>query len=65
MPTNPSTQTDARFVVRDATGRGWEWLPDWCVVDTVKQVRVAAYNSENEARKDAAERNEEVVPDAI
>lgn len=40
-----------RFEVRDATGLGWDWLPDWCVVDTEKKVRVAAYDDEAAARK--------------
>lgn len=47
-----------RFQVRDAKGAGYDWLPDWCVVDTVEQVRVAAYDDEGEARRDCAERNE-------
>ncbi len=54
-----ATETNARFEARDATGPGWEWLPYWCVVDTIRQVRVAAYSSEKEARRDAARRNAE------
>jgi hypothetical protein len=50
-----------RYVVRDASGPGWEWLPDWCVVDTERQVRVAAYDEEGLAREDCAERNEEAT----
>lgn len=46
-----------RFQVRDATGFGWDWLPDWCVVDTERQVRVAAYERHGEAAADCAERN--------
>lgn len=46
-----------RFEVRDATGPNWDWLPDWVVVDTEKQVRVAAYNNKDQASADAAERN--------
>lgn len=53
------TETRKRFEVRDASGPGWDWLPDWCVVDTEKQIRVAAYNDEETARADCAERNEE------
>lgn len=44
-----------RFVVRDATDL--DWLPDWCVVDTELQVRIAAYSDEAAAYIDAAERN--------
>jgi hypothetical protein len=46
-----------RFVVRDATSPCWEWLPDWLVIDTEKEVRVAAYDDEQSALADAAERN--------
>lgn len=46
-----------RFQVRGATGPNWDWLPDWVVVDTEKEVRVAAYGDEGAARKDCAERN--------
>lgn len=53
-----------RYVVRDASGPGWEWLPDWCVVDTARQVRVAAYDAESSAYQDAAQRNQEEVADA-
>jgi hypothetical protein len=45
-----------RFVVR-ASGPGYDWLPAWCVVDTVKQVRASAYDSEEDARAHAAELN--------
>jgi len=48
-----------RFVVREATGPAWNWLPDWLVIDTEKEVRAAAYNDEAAAIADAAERNEE------
>lgn len=44
----PEETVKERFQVRDATG--WDWLPDWCVVDTEKQVRVAAYDDEAAAR---------------
>lgn len=50
-----------RFEVRDATGPGWDWLPDWCVVDTEKQTRVAAYDDEAAARADCDERNREAL----
>lgn len=46
-----------RFVVRGATGPAWDWLPDWLVIDTEKQVRAAAYNDEASAVADAAKRN--------
>jgi hypothetical protein len=46
-----------RFVVREAIGPGWDWLPDWLVIDTVSQVRAAAYNDKGSAVADAAERN--------
>lgn len=48
-----------RFVVREATGPAWDWLPDWLVIDTEREVRAAAYNDEATARADAAERNKE------
>lgn len=48
-----------RFVVRDATGSGWDWLPDWLVIDTVKEIRAAAYDDKASAVADAAERNQE------
>lgn len=46
-----------RFVVREARGPAWNWLPRWCVIDLAKQVRAAAYDNEEQARADAAERN--------
>lgn len=46
-----------RFEVRDSSGPGWEWLPGWCVVDTVKQVRAAAYNDEATAAAHCSELN--------
>jgi hypothetical protein len=46
-----------RFEVRDATGPGWDWLPDWVVVDTEQQVRVAAYDDEESARRHCGELN--------
>lgn len=48
---------EKRFQVRDATGPGWEWLPDWCVVDTKRQVRVAVYDDEASARSHCDELN--------
>ncbi len=48
-----------RFVIREATGPEWDWLPDWLVIDTVRQVRAAAYNDKESAVADAAERNAE------
>lgn len=51
-----------RFQVRDARSRAYDWLPDWVVVDTVRQVRVAAYNDEASARADAQERNKSDAP---
>jgi hypothetical protein len=48
-----------RFQARDATGPNWDWLPDWVVVDTERQVRVAAYNDRAAAAADCNERNRE------
>jgi hypothetical protein len=48
-----------RFEVRDATGPGWDWLPDWCVVDTQKEIRVSAYDDEETARAHCAELNQQ------
>lgn len=48
----------ARFQVREA-GAGYEWLPRWCVIDTERQVRVAAYSDEATARADCAGRNDD------
>jgi hypothetical protein len=48
-----------RYVIRDASGPGWEWLPDWLVIDTEKEVRAAAYDDEDSARKHCAELNAE------
>lgn len=50
-----------RYDVRDARSAGYDWLPDWCVVDTVEQVRVAAYDDEGDARKHCAELNGETL----
>lgn len=46
-----------RFVVREAPRPQWEWLPRWLVIDTLRQVRVGAYDDETFAKEDAAERN--------
>lgn len=54
-----TSEQQQRFEVRDATGPGWDWLPDWCVVDTEKQVRVAAYDDEASARSHCDELNTE------
>ena len=48
-----------RFVVRECD---WDWLPDWLVIDTVKQIRAAAYDDEESARAHCAEMNG--APDA-
>jgi hypothetical protein len=50
---------EPRYEVRDARGPAWGWLPDWVVVDTELQVRAAAYDDEESARKHCAELNEE------
>ncbi len=50
--------SDERFVVREATGPAWDWLPDWLVVDLERKVRVGAYDDEQSAITDAALRNE-------
>ena len=50
---------EPRYEVRDARAPVYDWLPDWVVVDTEKQVRAAAYNDEESARKHCAELNEE------
>lgn len=47
-----------RFQVRKS-GPGYEWLPDWCIVDTEKQVRAGAYGDEATARQHCAELNSE------
>lgn len=44
-----------RFEVRDVSGCGW--LPDFIVVDTELELRVAAYDSEEDAHEDCDERN--------
>lgn len=46
-----------RFEVREATGPAWDWLPDWVVVDTERQVRAAAYDDEASARAHCDELN--------
>lgn len=52
-----SEQTETtRFQVRHCT---WDWLPDWLVIDTEKEVRAAAYDDEAEARADCEARNQE------
>lgn len=51
-----------RFVVREATGPAWDWLPDWLVIDTEKKVRAAAYHDEKSAIFDASERNADQTP---
>jgi hypothetical protein len=50
-------ESKERFEVR-ASGPGYDWLPAFCVVDTVKQVRAGAWNTEAEADAHAAELNE-------
>lgn len=56
-----TTETKQRFEVREATGPAWDWLPDWLVIDTEREVRAAAYDDENAAREHCDELNQEAA----